>query len=65
MKHWRGIGYAVGMDDIELETRRTARKLVVLSVMLGMLLGIPIGLTIAWYTIERVTVITTCEGTEI
>jgi hypothetical protein len=53
------------MDDIELETRRTARKLVVLSVMLGMLLGIPIGLTIAWYTIERVTVITTCEGTEI
>ena len=57
--------YSSGMDTIELETRRAARKLVAVSIAMVILLGIPIGLTVAWHTIDRVTVITTCEGTQI
>jgi hypothetical protein len=53
------------MDESEKEFRRSTHRLMAICVFIGVLIGVPIGLTIAWYSIDRVTVVSMGDPCEL
>jgi hypothetical protein len=52
-------------DDTDKRIRRSALKLVALSLAVGFMLGLAVGVTVAYNTIDRVLVIPLPEGVEV
>lgn len=45
------------MDEADKRIRRSALKLIVISLALGLLIGLAIGATVAYYNIDRLVVV--------
>jgi hypothetical protein len=53
------------MDETEKRIRRSALKLIAISMALGFLIGLGVGLTIAYNTIDRVVVVPLDQGIDV
>ena len=57
--------YNAPMDEIDKQTRRSALKLVIISLSLGFLIGLGVGIAVAYRTIDRVVIVNIDEGIEV
>ena len=53
------------MDEIDKRVRRSALKLVIISLSLGSLIGLGVGIAVAYCIIDRVVIVNIDEGIEV
>ena len=53
------------MDEIDKRVRRSALKLVIISLSLGFLIGLGVGIAVAYCIIDRVVIVNIDEGIEV
>ena len=61
---WRAR-YPCRMDEKDKRIRRSALKLIAISLALGFMIGLAIGATVVYYSIDRVVVIPLAPGVEV
>ena len=50
------------MNDFDKRVRRTALRLVAVGVAIGFLLGLAVGATVVYYSVERTVVVPLTQG---
>ncbi len=53
------------MDEMDKQIRRSALKLIAINLALGFMIGLAVGATVVYYSIDRVVVIPLTPGMEI
>jgi hypothetical protein len=56
------MGYTSRMNELVKRIRRSALKLVAVSVLIGFLLGLAVGAKINYYSVERTVIVPLGQG---
>ena len=62
---WVAMVYSQSMDDKEKRFRRATLRLIAARLLLGFWIGLGVGYVIAYYTIDRVVVVSVGPGTKV